>query len=79
METKIYNIETTTELGLVVQKAKCSIIDEHGKHAADDEICLLIEGYSSESNESIAEFVCISKKNALKLIEVLKELTSKAA
>lgn len=76
MEKAVYEIKTTSDVQMSVQKAECSTTGEKGAETKlPDEICFLIEGYSPHSDIDLQEHVTISKDEAKRLIKILEILS----
>lgn len=72
----IIKVETTSELELNVQRVECHITNDKGRIRADDEVCLMISGYNSGTDENVEEIVTISLIEAKRLSNILLDLAA---
>lgn len=72
----IIEIETTCDLELSAQRVECHITNDKGRIRAEDEVCLMISGYNTETDENVEEIVTISKAEAKRLSNILLDLVA---
>lgn len=70
-------ISTTGDLQLNVQKVETRIRNAEGIHPTEAEICLLVSGLNSISEETIEEFITISKDEARNFAMTLWNMANK--